>query len=80
MEWPETIWYLALAAGGTIATAKGTYGFVDQEIIDFAVNGVAGLTGTSGGILRYVQTGNVQRYAAALVLSVALFVGLLAIA
>ena len=65
---------------GTIATAKGTYNVIDQQIVDFAVNGAAGLTGLSGGILRYVQTGNVQRYAAVLFASVALFVGLLAIA
>ena len=35
-------------------------------MIDFAVNGAAGLTGYSGGLLRYIQSGNVQRYAAVL--------------
>ena len=35
----------------------------------FAVNGVGRETGQLGGVLRYVQTGNVQRYA------VYLFVG-----
>ena len=66
-------------ARATIGSANGTYKVLDQEVIDFAINGMAGLTGQSGGILRYVQSGNVQRYAAVLVLSVALFVGLLAI-
>ncbi|MFM8944719.1 MAG: NADH-quinone oxidoreductase subunit L [Actinomycetota bacterium] len=37
---------------------------VDRGVIDGAVNGVAGTTGFVGGILRYVQSGNVQRYAA----------------
>jgi NADH-quinone oxidoreductase subunit L len=42
---------------------------IDKKGVDGAVNGVAGLTGYSGGLLRYIQTGNVQWYA------VALFIG-----
>ncbi len=67
-------------AAGTIVTSGGTYRVVDQQIVDFAVNGAAGLTGLSGGILRYVQSGNVQRYAAVLFASIALFVLALALA
>ena len=63
------------AAAGTVATARGTY-VIDQEVVDYAVNGAAGLTGWSGGLLRYIQTGNVQRYAAVLFLSVAAFVAI----
>ncbi|HXF36852.1 MAG TPA: NADH-quinone oxidoreductase subunit L [Actinomycetota bacterium] len=37
---------------------------VDARAIDGAVNGLAHTTGFSGGILRYIQSGNVQRYAA----------------
>ena len=37
---------------------------VDRGLIDRAVNGTAGLFGFFGGVLRYVQSGNVQRYAA----------------
>jgi NADH-quinone oxidoreductase subunit L len=66
-------------ARGALATSNFTYNTVDQEVVDFAVNGAAGLTGLSGGILRYVQSGNVQRYAAVLFASVAIFVALLAI-
>ncbi|MDQ3660667.1 MAG: NADH-quinone oxidoreductase subunit L [Actinomycetota bacterium] len=65
-------------AAGTVAGSRLTYAVVDQGIIDFAVNGSAGLTGMSGGLLRYVQTGNIQRYAAVLFASAALFVGALA--
>jgi NADH-quinone oxidoreductase subunit L len=67
------------AAKGTIATARGTY-IVDQDVVDFAVNGAAGLTGWSGGLLRYIQSGNVQRYAAVLFLTVAVFVAIFFIA
>ena len=35
----------------------------DQKVIDGAVNGLANLAGFTGGLLRYIQSGNVQRYA-----------------
>jgi NADH-quinone oxidoreductase subunit L len=66
-------------ATGTVATSKVTYNQIDQQVVDFAVNGAAGITGWSGGILRYVQTGNVQRYAAVLFAAVALFVAVFAL-
>jgi NADH-quinone oxidoreductase subunit L len=65
-------------ATATVASSKATYGVIDQQIVDFAVNGAAGLTGMSGGLLRYVQTGNIQRYAAVLFAAIALFVAVLA--
>ena len=67
------------AARGTVATARFTYDDIDQGVVDFMVNGAAGLTGWSGGILRYIQSGNVQRYAAVLFAAVAIFVGLFAL-
>ena len=66
-------------ASGTIAGSKFAYNQIDQQVVDFAVNGAAGITGWSGGILRYVQTGNVQRYAAVLFAAVALFVAVFAL-
>jgi NADH:ubiquinone oxidoreductase subunit 5 (subunit L)/multisubunit Na+/H+ antiporter MnhA subunit len=36
----------------------------DRSVIDRAVNGVANTAGVTGGFLRYLQSGNVQRYAA----------------
>lgn len=65
-------------ATGTIAGSRFTYAVIDQHVVDFAVNGVAGLTGWSGGMLRYAQSGNVQRYAAVLFAAIAAFVGVLA--
>jgi NADH-quinone oxidoreductase subunit L len=67
------------SATATLVTARYTYETVDQEVVDFAVNGAAGLTGWSGGILRYIQSGNVQRYAAVLFGAIAIFVALFAL-
>jgi NADH-quinone oxidoreductase subunit L len=64
---------------GTVAVARSTYAVIDQQVVDFAVNGAAGLTGLSGGLLKYIQSGNVQRYAAVLFASVAVFVALFAL-
>ncbi len=66
-------------AAGTIAAAQPTYAVIDQQIVDFAVNGAAGLTGASGGLLRYIQSGNIQGYAAVLFGAVAVFVALFAL-
>jgi NADH-quinone oxidoreductase subunit L len=66
-------------AAGTIAAGKQTYDKLDQKGIDGIVNGSAGLTGMTGGVLRYIQSGNVQRYAAVLFGAVAIFVALFAI-
>jgi NADH-quinone oxidoreductase subunit L len=54
-----------------------TYDVMDQQVVDYAVNGAAGITGLTGGILKYIQTGNVQRYAAILFGAVVIFVVLL---
>jgi NADH-quinone oxidoreductase subunit L len=43
--------------------AQGAVWF-DRNVIDGAVHGVAGIAGFTGGLLRYIQSGNVQRYAA----------------
>jgi NADH-quinone oxidoreductase subunit L len=36
----------------------------DERVVDGAVNGIGQTAGFTGGLLRYVQSGNVQRYAA----------------
>ncbi|HVF54309.1 MAG TPA: NADH-quinone oxidoreductase subunit L [Actinomycetota bacterium] len=66
-------------AAATLATSKVTYRVVDQQVVDFAVNGAAGLTGWTGGLLRYIQSGNVQRYAAVLFAGIALFIAVFAL-
>jgi NADH:ubiquinone oxidoreductase subunit 5 (subunit L)/multisubunit Na+/H+ antiporter MnhA subunit len=66
-------------ARGTVGLARPTYAVIDQQVVDFAVNGAAGITGLTGGLLKYIQTGHVQRYAAFLFAAVAIFVGLFAL-
>ena len=61
------------SAAAARASARGLYNVVDQKVIDGAVNG-AGMTARgSGGLLKYVQSGNVQRYAAIMFVGIALF-------
>jgi NADH-quinone oxidoreductase subunit L len=48
---------------GTRRAARATYDVVDQRVVDGVVNGLAETTGDTGGLLRYVQSGRVQRYA-----------------
>jgi NADH-quinone oxidoreductase subunit L len=48
---------------GTAVAARETYDVIDQKVVDGAVNGLAETTGETGGLLRYVQSGRVQRYA-----------------
>ena len=55
------------AVNGAAALARALASVVawfDRTVIDGAVNGAAHLAGFTGGILRYIQSGNVQRYAA----------------
>jgi NADH-quinone oxidoreductase subunit L len=51
------------AGKGARVVGKFTYEKLDQKGVDGAVNGVAEITGESGGLLRYLQSGRVQRYA-----------------
>jgi NADH-quinone oxidoreductase subunit L len=48
--------------------------WIDRNIVDGAVNAMANITGESGGLLKYLQSGNVQWYA------VGLFAGVIALA
>jgi NADH-quinone oxidoreductase subunit L len=62
---------------GAAALARGLSKLVmifDRRVIDGAVDGVGNVARESGGILRYLQSGNVQRYAALM------FVGVIALA
>ena len=67
------------------AVGKGAAGFgklvyrVDQSVVDGAVNGIANQTGEAGGMLRYLQSGRVQRYALILFGSVGVLALLLVI-
>jgi NADH-quinone oxidoreductase subunit L len=49
------------------------YDVIDQKVVDGAVNGAGFTAEESGGILRYIQTGRVQQYAAVLFGAAGLF-------
>jgi NADH-quinone oxidoreductase subunit L len=54
------------AVNGAAWVARGLATFVswiDRTFVDGVVNAVGGLTGATGGLLKYLQTGNVQWYA-----------------
>jgi NADH-quinone oxidoreductase subunit L len=60
-----------IGAGAKVA-GRFTYDVIDQKIVDGAVNEVAEATGDTGGLLRYLQSGRVQRYALLLFAAVGL--------
>lgn len=64
---------------GTLVVSDQTYDKLDQKGIDYLVNGAAGLTGFTGGLMKYIQSGNIQRSAAVLFGAVVIFVALLAL-
>ncbi len=53
-------------------SAKGVYNVIDQKVIDGTVNGAGIGARKTGGILKYIQSGDVQRYAAVLFAGVAI--------
>ena len=48
---------------GAVRAGRFVYDVVDQRVVDAAFNETAELTGETGGLLRYLQSGRVQRYA-----------------
>jgi NADH-quinone oxidoreductase subunit L len=73
-NWTNTYILDGIVNGVAWLTRKlgtGTDG-VDRAVVDGAVNRVAIGTGWTGGLLRYVQSGNVQRYAVILFAGVAI--------
>ncbi|HET9443832.1 MAG TPA: hypothetical protein VFO65_10935, partial [Acidimicrobiales bacterium] len=44
--------------------ARFVYEVIDQKVVDGAVNGVGIASSETGGVLRFIQTGRVQQYAA----------------
>jgi NADH-quinone oxidoreductase subunit L len=51
---------------GARDTALVVYDILDQKVVDGAVNGAGFVSEESGSVLRYIQTGRVQQYAALL--------------
>ena len=57
---------------GTPGVRDFAYDVIDQKVVDGAANGLAEVTGETGGLLRYLQSGRVQRYALLLFAAVGL--------
>jgi NADH-quinone oxidoreductase subunit L len=71
----QTILDGAVNGAGSLTKAwSRAIAWFDRTVIDGAVNGAAHIAGFTGGVLRYIQSGNVQRYA------VVLFAGVLILA
>jgi NADH:ubiquinone oxidoreductase subunit 5 (subunit L)/multisubunit Na+/H+ antiporter MnhA subunit len=56
------------------AAARKTYAIIDQKVIDGTVNAVGIGTQDGSRFLRYIQSGDIQRYAAVLFGGVAVLV------
>jgi NADH-quinone oxidoreductase subunit L len=64
---------LNYAGRSAVRVGRLTYDYVDQRGVDGLVNGLATVTGESGGAVRRVQTGRLQFYALILVVAVGVF-------
>lgn len=74
-SWDEV--YDSVVVRPLIGSAKRVFAPFDKYVVDGLVNGVGAVTRGLGSLFKYVQTGFVQNYAVAIVLGVALVVGLL---
>ena len=72
------------AVNGVATVARGTAGFtydvIDQRIVDGLVNATGATAEGGGGLLRIIQTGRVQQYAAILFGAVVIFAAALVLA
>jgi NADH-quinone oxidoreductase subunit L len=69
------------AAGlGAVAVGRFVYNYIDQGLVDGIVNGTGLVSEESGGVLRLIQSGRVQQYAAVFFAAVVAFAVALALA
>jgi NADH-quinone oxidoreductase subunit L len=69
--------YNAVFVKPTVRGSEIIYDNFDLKVIDEAVNGSASVTGLSGKILSYLQTGLIKDYALVFLFGVILFLGYL---
>ncbi len=67
-------------AKGAVVAGQFVYENIDQKVVDGAVNGAAITTSEAGGVLRHLQTGRIQQYAALFFAAAALLAGVFVVA
>ncbi len=65
---------------GAVATGEWVYENIDQEVVDGAVNATGTSISETGGILRHLQSGRIQQYAALFFVAAALLAGVFVVA
>jgi NADH-quinone oxidoreductase subunit L len=65
---------------GAVGAGNWVYDNIDQKVVDGAVNGVGATAEGSGGILRHLQTGRIQQYAALFFAGAAILAGIFVVA
>ena len=65
---------------GAVGAGNWVYDNIDQQVVDGAVNGVGAAAEGSGGILRHLQTGRIQQYAALFFAATAILAGIFVVA
>jgi NADH-quinone oxidoreductase subunit L len=65
---------------GAVGTGDWVYDNIDRKVVDGAVNGVGAVSEGSGGILRHLQTGRIQQYAALFFAAAAILAGIFVLA
>jgi NADH-quinone oxidoreductase subunit L len=65
---------------GAVRAGQWVYDNVDQKVVDGAVNGAGATASGSGGVLRHLQSGRIQQYAALFFAAAALLAGVFVLA
>jgi NADH-quinone oxidoreductase subunit L len=65
---------------GAVGAGQWVYDNVDQTVVDGAVKGVGTAASASGGVLRHLQTGRIQQYAALFFAAAAILAGVFVVA
>ncbi len=65
---------------GAVGTGQWVYKNVDQKVVDGTVNGIGAGAGATGGVLRHLQSGRVQQYAALFFVAAAVLTGVFVVA
>ena len=65
---------------GAVLTGRFVYDNIDQEVVDGAVNAAGTTASETGGVLRHLQSGRIQQYAALFFAATALLAGVFVVA